>query len=46
MEFLGADTEQVMGYARALRDGDERITALYESLGPPSRPTPLRQASR
>ena len=34
MEFLGADTEQVLGHARALRDGDERITALYESLGP------------
>ncbi|WME21660.2 hypothetical protein [Brachybacterium sp. GU-2] len=34
MEFLGADTEQVMGHARALRDCDERITALHEALGP------------
>jgi hypothetical protein len=32
--FLGADTEQVLGQARALRDGDRQLAAMQESLHP------------
>jgi hypothetical protein len=34
MDFLGADTEQVLEHARALRTGDERVTALRDALRP------------
>ena len=34
MNFWGADTEQVLDQARALRTGDERVTALREALDP------------
>src|SRR5690625_7435426 len=34
MNIWGADTEQVLDQARALRTGDERVTALREALDP------------
>jgi hypothetical protein len=42
MDFLGADTAQLLEQARALRTGDQRVTAVREALHGGAEAVPTR----